>query len=459
LSFQRALFVVDLAAAFWNAVLAGLLYALFRAYGRKYLRDWSISWLFLAVSAVAAAIPAYLGFQNAGLPALRVAALVVWLAATYLQAIWLIAGTHTLSTGGAPSPRLLRRLAAGSLVLAVLIVTGTIEGSAPQRFAIRTVAGYAVVVAAFLVAAFSVLRKVSWRRELGRTLVGLGFLLHGVQRLVGIVVVALSLGRPDTGDVLSPFFYMALVEFMVFAWLALGMMVWLLEEQRIEAQRTGALVALGTLVAGVAHEARNPLFGLTATLDAFEAGRGQHPEFKDFLASLRHSTGRLSRLMEQLLDLGRSGAHERHRVPLAELLQDAIASAAALAERGQVSVKVSVEPPHAAVAVDRERMTQVFRNLVENAVQHSSAGGDVEVQARRVEDGRTFVEVSVGDAGPGFAGEDLPHIFDPFFSRRRGGTGLGLAIVRRVVEEHGGQVLGRNRAPRGAEVVVRLAGH
>jgi signal transduction histidine kinase len=120
---------------------------------------------------------------------------------------------------------------------------------------------------------------------MGRTLVGLGFVFHGVQRLVGIVVVARSLGRPVSGDMLSPFFYLALAEFMVFAWLALGMMIWLLEEQRAEARRTGALAALGTLVAGVAHEARNPLFGLTATLDAFEAGRGKSPEFKDLLGN------------------------------------------------------------------------------------------------------------------------------------------------------------------------------
>jgi signal transduction histidine kinase len=101
-------------------------------------------------------------------------------------------------------------------------------------------------------------------------------------------------------------------------------------------------------------------------------------------------------------------------------------------------------------------MTQVFRNLVENAVQHSAPGDRVVVSADRVEAGRSLVEVRVADSGPGFSNEDLPHVFDPFFTRRRGGTGLGLAIVRRVVEDHGGQVAGRNLAPRGAEVVVRL---
>ena len=457
MSFERALFVVDLAAAFWNGLLAALLFALYRADGRAYLRDWSKSWLALAVSGIAAAVPMYLGFATPDARGIRFVALVLWLATTYWQAIWLIAGTHAVATGGDPPRRLVRVLAWGALVLAVVIAVGTSESPAPKRFAIRTGSAYGVIVAAFFVAAASILRRISWRRDLGRAMVGLGFLIHGFQRIVGILAIAVSWGRPTTGGgFLSPFFYLALAEFMVFAWLALGMMVWLLEEQRTEARRTGALAALGTLVAGVAHEARNPLFGITATIDAFEAGRGKGPEFEGFLSNLRQSTGRLSRLMEQLLDLGRPGAEERARVSLAVLLDEAIAATRALSERGGVEVSVRVGPPEPSLAVDRERMTQVFRNLVENAVQHSAPGGSVVVSADRVEDGRSLIEVRVADSGPGFSSEDLPHVFDPFFTRRRGGTGLGLAIVRRVVEDHGGQVAGRNRAPRGAEVVVRL---
>jgi len=81
----------------------------------------------------------------------------------------------------------------------------------------------------------------------------------------------------------------------------------------------------------------------------------------------------------------------------------------------------------------------------------------VTVRARGVRDnGTSWLETVVEDAGQGFRSEDLPRIFEPFFSRRPGGTGLGLALVHRIVEQHGGSVMAGNRADGGAVVAVRL---
>jgi signal transduction histidine kinase len=158
--------------------------------------------------------------------------------------------------------------------------------------------------------------------------------------------------------------------------------------------------------------------------------------------------------MEQLLELGRPVEAPRGHVDLPELLGEAIAATEALARSAGVRVTLATHGPLPPLNVDRERMVQVFRNLVENSVQHSAAGAEVELRASRV--AGAFVEVEVEDQGAGFAPEDLPHVFDPFFTRRRGGTGLGLAIVRRIVEEHGGSVCAANRKQRGARVAVRL---
>jgi signal transduction histidine kinase len=275
-----------------------------------------------------------------------------------------------------------------------------------------------------------------------------------VQRGVGIAAVAAAWGRPPSGDALQPFVLMALADFMVFAFIALGMVVWLLEEQREAARSAGALAALGTLVAGVAHEARNPLFGLTATLDAFEAGRGRAPELQPFLAGMRASLQRLQHLMEQLLELGRPIGASRERVDVGRLLGEEVAAAEPLARGAGVRVALELDGSVPALELDRARMAQVFRNLIENAVQHSPAGASVRLRLMRADGASVLVQVE--DEGEGFAPEDLAHVFDPFYSRRRGGTGLGLAIVRRIVEQHGGRVSAANRSPRGARVLVEL---
>src|SRR6185436_18907783 len=94
--------------------------------------------------------------------------------------------------------------------------------------------------------------------------------------------------------------------------------------------------------------------------------------------------------------------------------------------------------------------------VITNAAQHSSRSSSVEVTLSADGDA---VEIAVRDAGPGFRTEDLPRIFEPFFTRRRGGTGLGLSIAQRIVEEHGGSITAGNCGPRGAVVRIRVPRH
>jgi signal transduction histidine kinase len=107
--------------------------------------------------------------------------------------------------------------------------------------------------------------------------------------------------------------------------------------------------------------------------------------------------------------------------------------------------------------MDARRLVTAFRNLLENALQHSPPEGRVRLETRLDHGpGASWVECSIEDDGPGFAPEDLPLAFEPFFSRRHGGTGLGLSIAQRIVADHGGEVAARNRSPRGARITVRL---
>src|SRR4029078_1684356 len=103
------------------------------------------------------------------------------------------------------------------------------------------------------------------------------------------------------------------------------------------------------------------------------------------------------------------------------------------------------------------RLSKVFVNLIENAIQHSPTGGTVLVQARKLsENKQEWVDCAILDAGPGILDQDLPKIFEPFFSKRRGGTGLGLAIAHRIMEEHGGKLIAANNTTGGACMIARF---
>jgi len=217
------------------------------------------------------------------------------------------------------------------------------------------------------------------------------------------------------------------------------------------------MAALGALVAGVAHEARSPLFGISAVLDAFEARFGALPEHQQYINVLREELGHLNRLMEDLFDYGKPYSQELRAGSIYDVVVGVITACEPLAKQGQVKIVNKVPKTLVPVMIDEKRLPQVFSNLIKNAIQHSSPGATVHVEAEWIRpDNRLWVECRVKDSGPGFQIEDLPRVFDPFFSKRRGGTGLGLSIAQRIVQEHGGKIAAGNRPEGGAEIVVRI---
>jgi len=230
------------------------------------------------------------------------------------------------------------------------------------------------------------------------------------------------------------------------------------EQARMRAalERSQALGAIGALVAGVAHEVRTPLFAITATLDAMDARTPAPEASKRYRGVLREQATRLERLMRNLLEYGRSPSAERVALRPAELLREAERDARGTTAPGAGVVwRLPDDLPE--LSGDPGGLQAVFRNLLENALLHSPEGGCVLVEARRaVRSGEAGLEILIRDAGDGIREDDLPHLFEPFFSRRPGGTGLGLSIVRRVVEDHGGEVRAANAPEGGALLTVWL---
>ena len=221
---------------------------------------------------------------------------------------------------------------------------------------------------------------------------------------------------------------------------------------RLEQQRT--MATMGALVAGVAHEVRNPLFAISATVDAMEQASGG--VLKEYFEVLREEIDRMTRLMQDLLAYGRPAAPVFNPVSVGEIIERAVRNSNVLATKQRVRLEI-VSGGNPTIVADQERLTRAVENLIDNAVQHSAAESSVTIESQTHSRGRTrYVEIKVLDRGRGFTADDLPRLFEPFFSRRKGGTGLGLALVQQIVTEHAGEVTATNRSGGGAVVTISI---
>jgi signal transduction histidine kinase len=206
------------------------------------------------------------------------------------------------------------------------------------------------------------------------------------------------------------------------------------------------------MVTDVAHELRTPLTNIRGYLEALQDGVVE-PE-KHIIDSLHGEAMLLNRLVDDLQELSLAEAGhlklERQPVALADVVDRAVEAVRPRAETEGITLQVDL-PEDLLVDVDPQRIGQVLRNLLENALTHTPPGGEIAVAAHDAcpEPGRgndQWVEVSVWDTGSGIAAEDLPYVFDRFYradksrSRATGGAGLGLAIARQLVEAHGGRI-------------------
>ena len=214
---------------------------------------------------------------------------------------------------------------------------------------------------------------------------------------------------------------------------------------------------LGSLVAGVAHEVRNPLFGISSIIDAFETRFSDRTEYLRYTSVLRDEIGRLTILMEELLEYGKPFRGDLYLVSMEEMVARSVRACMPAAEVAKVTLESNVEESLPKLKIDRRRLSKVFVNLIENAIYHSPQKSVVMIEARKVLDGNNeFVQCEIRDSGAGILPEDIPKIFEPFFSKRRGGTGLGLAIAHRIMQEHGGKLIAGNNPGGGACMIARF---
>jgi signal transduction histidine kinase len=240
--------------------------------------------------------------------------------------------------------------------------------------------------------------------------------------------------------------------------------VWRLVARHLEvvarAARLSQMAYVGTLASGLAHEIRNPLNAMSINLELAEEELaehdGEHPQVRQLLKRVRSEVHQLNGTLSSFLEFALPTRESVTRFPVLAVVNELLdGHRAQLAELG---VTCDVDSPPAeqtVVEADRRLLHQCLRNIFLNAVQavSNSVPRLVEIHIARAEE---YLRIEVRDSGPGIPEEHLPHVFEAFYTTRKGGTGLGLAIARKIVEEHGGTIEAANATPRGARFTIQI---
>jgi signal transduction histidine kinase len=204
----------------------------------------------------------------------------------------------------------------------------------------------------------------------------------------------------------------------------------------------------------VAHDLRNPLGSVLMHTDLLRRQGAPESRSPKSVEAIERAATRMSRLIQDLLDVSRMEAGhlsiEKASLPAAQVVADAVVAQRELAASASLELGLDVAAGLSDVSADRDRLLQVFANLIANAVKFTELGGRVTVGAAQ---GDGEVLFRVADTGPGIAAQDLPRLFERFWQARqtdRRGAGLGLAIAKGIVEAHGGRIWVESTPGRGS---------
>jgi signal transduction histidine kinase len=226
-----------------------------------------------------------------------------------------------------------------------------------------------------------------------------------------------------------------------------------------EATQRERLSSLGRLSTVVAHEIRNPLMIIKAALRPLRRDDVTPAQTRAAVVDIDEEIVRLNRIVSEVLDFARPIKFELAPVDLNALCQDAARASAGDSNGADVSLEL--DPSLPPIVSDGDRLRQVLLNLLGNArhavavrQEEAADGRPIRLTTRRAAGGR--VAIALRDRGAGIAPEDLPRVFDPYFTTRRTGSGLGLAISRNIIEGLGGTIAITSRPGEGTDVRIEL---
>jgi two-component system sensor histidine kinase HydH len=229
--------------------------------------------------------------------------------------------------------------------------------------------------------------------------------------------------------------------------------VTVLRQLEKDAAKNRHLASIASLAAGVAHEIRNPLSSLKGFAVYFKerlAGDKEDEQMADIMIA---EVERLNRVISQLIEFARPLQLKREKTSFPDLIQHTLGLIAAEAKKNNVAVITEMAPDLPLAAVDPDKVKQVLLNIFLNALAAMKDGGSLTI---KLVPGANSIGLIVSDTGTGIEKENLPHIYDPYFTSKPAGTGLGLAVVQKIMEAHGGTINVESTSGEGTTVALRF---
>lgn len=221
-----------------------------------------------------------------------------------------------------------------------------------------------------------------------------------------------------------------------------------------EVTRSRHLNAIGSLAAGVAHEIRNPLSSIKGFAVYFRERLSGNKEDEETADIMIAETERLNRVISQLIEFARPLTLKKEQTNLTDLVRHTIRLVDAEARKNAVDVDVQASDDLPMADIDPDKIKQVLLNIFLNALSAMPDGGRLSVELATQ---KGFMDVVVSDTGSGIKEEDLPRIYDPYFTSKPAGTGLGLAVVQKIMDAHGGMIQTESKAGFGTKVTLHFS--
>lgn len=234
-----------------------------------------------------------------------------------------------------------------------------------------------------------------------------------------------------------------------------------LKDAQFQLLHTEKLAAVGKIAATVAHEINNPLTGVFTYIKLMERkieerNYGPHDmeKFREYLSTMSREVQRTSAIVHNLLDFTRPKEPSRKMVNINGLVEESLNIVRNKLSISNITVETEMDSlPE--IQADSTQMKQVFINLIINACEAMEGGGTLTITSRHDET-RNTETITFADTGTGISPDDLPRVFDPFYTTKDKGTGLGLSVVYGIVTRHNGRIEVRSRPEGGTEMIVTL---
>ncbi|MFL7791952.1 MAG: response regulator [Anaerolineae bacterium] len=232
------------------------------------------------------------------------------------------------------------------------------------------------------------------------------------------------------------------------------------ELERSQAQLVQAekMAAIGRLAASIAHEINNPLQAIHNTLHLSLHEGLEDDKRLQYTGMAQTEVQRLIEIVQRMLDFYRPSRGGAEPTDLNSIVENVLALAQKRLEHGAVLVHTYLRPDLPPVPMVADQITQVFLNIVINAIEAMPSGGDLSLETALAENGE-WALIRFRDTGAGMSSEEVTNLFEPFYTTKSDGTGLGLAISYGIVERHGGMIDVSSQPGQGTTFVVRLPMH